>query len=278
MSNEPLKWRKKLLWNHQKRYLTPFPPPEVAPWGARLVHWTNIYLFSLNLAWMTTTYNAASWDMTHHQPLSDRRLLSLWFLYQRIEIPAPPIAFFMLAWAFALSLPVFLILFLMARTSLARNCLRAFAGAFAIVGYPFFALFSTDWVFGSLRIPRSELGLFLEAVAVLAFGVLYYLRRWPFSTRASVLLLLVHFGLWAWVTRCCGNPYTELQYSDFFWREGGRVVTGIKIWLAISLSSMFLYSFPGIGFLSALSSGLDIRLSSGRPPHAVDLSVAKPVA
>ena len=256
---------------------------EVTPRGARLVHWANLYLFSLNLAWITTTYKAASWTMTDYWLLAGRQLL---YLYRKIHMPNPPICFFILVWAFALSVPIFLILLLMARASRARTCLRAFAGAFAIVAYPFFALLlSTDWIIGPpesglgimgpLRIPESEWrlllgtsGLLLETVAVLACGVLYYLRRWPHSTRVGALLLLGHFGLWAWVTHCYGNPYAILTNSFPYPSKGGSIVPGIKIWLPLSLSMMFLYSFPGIGFLSALSSGLDFRLSSGRAARA----------
>ena len=244
------------------------------PRGARFAHWANLYLFSLNLAWMTTAYRGVALLTLSDSWAPTSRLLE--FLSREIRMSAPPIALFTVVCAYVLSLPIFLILLLMARALLTRTGSGALAGAFAIVGYPFFALTLTGYLYDEPKnIHAHEFGLLLETVAVLAGGVLYYLRRWPLSTSLSLLLLLVHFGLWAWVTNSYANPHTILILSyPYSW----KVVPGIRIWLAISLSMMLHCGFPVIGFLSALSSGLDIRLSSGRLPHAVDLSVAKPVA
>jgi hypothetical protein len=224
------------------------------------VHWASLFLFSLNLAWMTTFYNGGwVWIGEDYWPRFERR-----FLFWQIWMPDPQGILSTLGYALALSIPIFLILLLMARASLARTCLRAFAGAFAIVGYPFFALRLTDYFWNVTHIAGHEFGLLLETVAVLGCGVLYYLRRWPLSTGVSALLLLVHFSLWAWVTHCYASPFTESALYRHHW----NVVARIEIWLGICFSMMLHYSFPVIGFLSALSSGVDLKLASGRAPRA----------
>lgn len=231
---------------------------EATPWVARFVHSANLYLFSLNLAWMTTLYKGDGlWIRGEYWPHHQLPR----FLYLQTWMPDPPVVFFLLACAFALSIPTFLTLLLMARASLARTCLGAFAGAFAIVGYPFFALRLTNYLWDVTRIPGHEFRLLLEAVAVLGCGVLYYLRRWRLPTRVSVLLLLVHFSLWAWATNCYASPFTAMEVYP---QRMPWLVKG----LGICFSMMFHYSFPVIGFLSALSSGLELKLSSPRLPLA----------
>ncbi|MDR3676174.1 MAG: hypothetical protein P4N24_11840 [Acidobacteriota bacterium] len=233
---------------------------EATPLGARFVHWANLYLFSLNLAWMTTFYNGGwIWIPEDYWPRFELR-----FLFWKTWIPDPHGILSTLGYALALSVPIFLILLLMARARLARICLRAFAGAFAIVGYPSFALRLTEYFLNDTHIAGHEFGLLLETVAVLGCGVLYYLRRWHLPTGVSVLLLLVHFSLWAWVTHCYASPFTESALFRHHW----DVVARIEIWLGICFSMMLHYSFPVIGFLSALSSGLELKLSSPRLPLA----------
>jgi hypothetical protein len=224
---------------------------------ARLVPWANMCLFSLNLAWMTIWYEGGfhfSWPHPHW-PVR--------ILYWPFWMPEPPVVLGHVVWSFALSIPIFLVLLLLARVARAHLFLRAFPGAFAIVGYPFFALRLNGIIFHSPRIPGHEFWLILETVAVLACGVLYYLRRWPLPSATGVLLLLAHFSFWGWMTESYCNLFDRISAYPPEWR-----LPPLEVVLGVCIIMLFHYGFPAIGFLSALSSGLYLKLSSDRAPRA----------
>jgi hypothetical protein len=182
-------------------------------------------------------------------------------------MPEPTVELGQVVWSFALAIPIFLVLLLLARVARAHLFLRVLPGAFAIVGYPLFALRLNAILFGSPRIPGHEFWLILETVAVLACGVLYYLRRWPFPPAAGVLLLLAHFSLWGWVNEDYGSLFALISQYPSEWR-----LPAVEVVLGICICMLSRYGFPAIGFLSALSSGLHFKLSSDWASHATGAS------
>lgn len=234
-----------------------------APRLARVVRWNNLFLFSANLGWMTIWCEGSSvWGRWVHWPPPHwpARLL-IWNFW----MPEPPVVLFQVAYSLALTIPVFLALLLLARVGQFRLLLHIFAGAFAIVGYPFFALQFNDLFFSSPSISGHEISLFLETVAVLAGGVLYYLRSRLLPPVAGALIILAHFSLWAWVTRSYGNPFGLIGAY-----HPGFIVPAPGVALGICISLLFHYGFPVIGFLSAFTSGLSLRLLAQPGPGGVD--------
>jgi hypothetical protein len=90
----------------------------------------------------------------------------------------------------------------------------------------------------------------LETLAVLLCGGLYHLRKWPVSEGLSLVLLFLHFGLWAWVSGCWVSPMQEVRIYGI----GG---------LGICISRAFYFGFPVLGFLSTLGWALHERSAGG---------------
>jgi hypothetical protein len=204
--------------------------------------------------------------------------MTVWYVFQRTSLfnnwplqgdvpvvfhwhfwmPEPGAVLRQVAYSFALCIPLFIVLFLLARLSVANAYLRALAGGFAISGFPLFALGFSGHHFG----PQVA-WLLLETMAVLACGALYYMRRWPLPGALGVALLLLHFGLWAWATGYHASPLMMIgRYPS--WRGFSAIQAG----LGVCIMMMYHNGFPVIGFVSALCSGLDIKLLSLRTPDA----------
>jgi hypothetical protein len=173
-------------------------------------------------------------------------------------------------YSFVLCIPFSLVLFLLARLCPVDWYLRAIAGAFAITAFPFHAFYSDQFAHYSeyVELPLAFgvmvfLALALEPVALLVCAVLCYVRRWRIPIALSALALLLHFSLWAWVTGNYAGPFALVG------RFGPWItLSTLQIGLRVCIMMMYHNGFPAIGFLSALSSGLDLKLSSGRAPRA----------
>jgi hypothetical protein len=233
---------------------------ESEPRLARLVTWANLFLFSLNIAWMTSWYKGP-YSVWFHWVYWPPPHWPARIFHWRFWMPEPPFVLFDVVFALALSVPIFLALLPLARFARAHVLLQALPGAVAIVGYPLFALCQSGFIFGSPRIPGHEFLLILETVAVSACGVLYYLRRLPLPPVAGVLLLLAHFGLWGWVTANYANLFALIRLYPPEWR-----LPALEMVSGICIMTLYHYGFPLIGFLSALSSALCLRLSFGQAP------------
>ena len=234
---------------------------EPTPWGARLVRRADLFLFSLNLAWMSTWYLLDWTSICRVLPLrGDVDEVFHWHFW----MPEPGFVLRQVVYSFALCIPFALVLFLLARVSLAGAYLRVIAGAFAITGFPFYALCVGGPFSGRFILyPGYELELTFEAVAVLVCAVLYYLRRWPVPTAASLLLLLLHFNLWAWLTGNHVGPFALIGAFPAWFK-----MSALQIGLRVCIIMMYHNGFPVIGFLSTLGSSLDLKLSSDRASRA----------
>jgi hypothetical protein len=97
---------------------------------------------------------------------------------------------------------------------------------------------------------RAELyrgWLFLELIVAVIFTVLYCLRRMFVHPSVLILFLLLHFGLWSWITGM--NVARSILVGNFlslsFWLEG-----------------FFFWGGTVLGFLAALSSWLYLEASA----------------
>ena len=231
---------------------------EPAPGASKVARRANIILFSLNLAWMTI------WYLVGHTSLglSDVNTVFHW----HFGMPEPGWVARQVVYSFVLCMPFSLVFFLLARVSRAGRHLGAIGGAFAITAFPFHALYTGEFVFNpkyldvqlALRVMVFVI-LVLEPVALLVCAVLYYVRRWAVPIALNAVVLLLHFSLWAWVS---GNYAGPLALIRIFapWPRAPALQIGLRVCIMM----IFHNGFPAIGFLSALSSGLDIKLSSDR--------------
>jgi hypothetical protein len=64
-----------------------------------------------------------------------------------------------------------------------------------------------------------------------------------------VVLLVLHFGFWAWLTGCYMRPSLEINLLH----------TGI---LSFFFWSIYMWAFPLFGFLASLAWGLSVKNSS----------------
>jgi hypothetical protein len=178
-------------------------------------------------------------------------------LYQYSHIFEPITILEQVVWSFLLALYVFLLLRLLAWFSPTRAFLHTLAGTFAIAGFPLFAsCFPYDFLQSDVLRSRFAIGfywLFLELAFVLVCGFLYYSRKWPIPAPLSILLLLLHFGLWAWVTASYVSLFCETRYYGF-----GS--------FAFYISTFFYFGFPVLGFLSSLAWGVYIKSSGDEIP------------
>jgi len=234
----------------------------------RPLGWVQLFLFSLNLAWIAVWYELyrklgfflgfwldADWPVRY---LGWR--VPLW-------MPESPWVLHQVVLSFIFCIPVLLGFLFLARLSAANVLLRAFAGAFAIAAYPLFALSFPEFFACRSGIKGNETLLSIETVLVLVWGVLYYLRKCSLSWAVAVPLLLSHFSLWAWKA----GDYTSILriidayphgfiHNPHYWSGWLVILEGF----GISVSMLFYYGFPVIGFLSALSSGWYLKLASDR--------------
>jgi hypothetical protein len=101
-----------------------------------------------------------------------------------------------------------------------------------------------------VRIEEYTPMLVFEMLLVLLCGGLYHLRKWPIPESVSLILLLLHFGLWAWVSGCWVSPIQEVRVYG---------IGGLGIWI----STAFYFGFPVLGFLSTLSWAINERSATG---------------
>lgn len=162
--------------------------------ATRRERWIHESLFSLNLAWTLVWYervrNPVSLLWLHSSPLVQ-------YLYWHTRHVEPETVLVQVLWSFALGAVVFLLLRLLARVSLTEVFLRTVTGLFALTGFPLFALTLPMFFFVPARIGSLVPWLSLEVVAASICGVLYYSQKWSPSAPLGVILLAMHFGLWA---------------------------------------------------------------------------------
>lgn len=103
---------------------------------------------------------------------------------------------FDLLWCIAAA-ATFILLRLLARFSLTGIALRRFAGLAAVAWFPLYWLCFPRMVTGLPYLSNVTILLFgVEVLAIVVCAHFYPRPKWPFSQRVSLLLLVLHFGLW----------------------------------------------------------------------------------
>lgn len=210
-------------------------------------YWQSIheFLFTLLIAWLSVwRQNMTSrpiWIIT--SPWTSR--WTRWVhSYWLTVSPEPVVVIEQVVWSGVVGTGLFLLLSVYRRFRPLGSYARAITGVVSIVGFPLFALlFPRYFPFGSES--RSFL-LLLETVGVLICSVLYWFEKWPCGISPTVVLLFLHFSLWAWVTGMWPSPLQEM-------RSPSTKISGVLI------STLFFCGFPLLSFLSAVTWGLSRR-------------------
>ena len=165
-------------------------------------------------------------------------------IYGRLRIEDPPAVLDQVMWSFILAFLLFLLLRFIAQLTITRVLLCTFAGGLALGILPIFYLVFPSSAMGPSRVMPHTAPLLAETVCVLICGLLFYLKRLPISWAGCLAFVLLHFGLWGWMT----SSYVSLQrYRHGLWNLG--------TWVSIA----FYFGFPLIGFLSSVTWGLYVR-------------------
>ena len=153
-------------------------------------------------------------------------------------------------WSVILGGSIFLLLWLLSQVRATQVLMRTLGGAISIVGFLVLVVTFPLLFFYPSRIEAYTPIFIFETLVALLSGVLYCLRKWPVPELLVVGLLLLHFGLWAWLSGCWVSPIQEVHICG---------IRGLGIWI----STAFYLGFPVLGFLSTLSWALRDRSATG---------------
>jgi hypothetical protein len=227
----------------------------------RLLESASEVLFSLNLAWVFVWIERAV----------DRRFgrYSVHFngfsrfidhLFRRVSIAPSLTILDQIAWSFLLAVILFLFVRLVSRFSSTPIYIGVLTAIVAISASPIASLLlprvysiPSEVLVGQYYqwLYRAELyrgWLFLELIVAVICTVLYCLRRMFVDPSMAILFLLLHFGLWSWIT---GMNLTR------------SVLVGNFLSLSFWLEEFFFWGGTVLGFLAALSSWLYVIMSTG---------------
>lgn len=165
--------------------------------------WVNEFFCSLNVAWIAVAfelwrpqsviYQIGGWQARHR-------------FWHRIS-GEPYVVLDQVFWSVILAIAIFLILRSLASIWALGLPFRAVSGTIAISGFPLVVLL--HWPLSTIysirlvqwRFPRFIVSLAVIEVAVSIFCItLYLFRKWRLSSVPNFILLVAHFGLWAWAT------------------------------------------------------------------------------
>lgn len=224
--------------------------------SGRWLRWVHEYLFSLNLAWAVVwierVRNSGNFIAYYRSKLVREP-------YQMVAPIGGHTIFDQLLWSFVLAALVFCSLRLLSRLVVSNAALRIIAGAAAIVGFPLACMFVPyAFVSADIRVGAYHRALLLELIFVLICGTLYYLRKPPLSIPLMVLVLCLHFAIWAWIASCYVNVpvfISTLRSSEYYhpWRR----TLG-----SLSLAMAFNLGFPVLGLVASLSWVRYVRFTS----------------
>lgn len=198
-------------------------------------------LFSLNLAWILVWHQRTRWK---------RESSLAHYLYTHIRFIEPQTVVEQVCWSVILGGSIFLLLWLSSQFRATQVLMRTLGGAISIVGFPVLVVTFPLLFFYPSRIEAYTPIFIFETLVALLSGVLYCLRKWPVPELLVVGLLLLHFGLWAWLSGCWVSPIQEVHIYG---------IRGLGIWI----STAFYLGFPVLGFLSTLSWALRDRSATG---------------
>lgn len=159
----------------------------------------------------------------------------------------------------ALAILILAFLRLLARLRVRGVLFVSLAGPFAVAGFPVVALrFPFCFLQGLAYENRFAIAspwLWCELALALTCAIIYHVRKLPLPAVTGILLLILHFGFWSWLTGTHASPV----------REAGAYGS---MGLAFLISMMFYWGFPVLGFLAALMWGLCTRESAGNRASA----------
>lgn len=209
--------------------------------ATRVVQLTHELLFSVNLAWVLVwgpRINGHKFFI--HRPL--------------VRTLEPPTIIDQVEWSFLLAALILIGLLLVDRFSFVRVLLQTLGGVVALAGFPVLALHSPREFFQNLayqdRFDFATGWAWCEIGVVLICGLLFYLRKWALPCVVNIILLLLHFGFWSWLTGTYRNLVAEA-------RAYGSV--GLGFWI----SALFFWGFPIFGFFASLAWGAYLNSSLG---------------
>jgi hypothetical protein len=212
-----------------------------SPW----LRWTHEYMFSLNLAW------AIVWIEGVNTKYMGGPVVAAYFCrFFRKTIPflaeRDSIVFWeLVVWSFMLSVAFFASLRMLSPFAVTDVALRTASGAAAIAMFPL-----AMWIPAgpAYQIAPYHIAL-LEVIVVLTCGVLYYLRKSPLSTMLMLIVLLVHFTIWAWLRGSYFDVFACISdyRSNTYYHSWGRTLS------VCSLKMLYTFGFPVIGLLASMT-------------------------
>jgi hypothetical protein len=187
--------------------------------------------FSLNLAWILV------W---HERWRSKQQSFLAHYLYTHLRFIEPQTVIEQVWWSLIIGIFIFLFLRLLSHCGRLERLLLSPGAAVSIAGFPMLVVTFPLWFDHFVRIEQYTPILVFEMLLVLLCGGLYHLRKWPIPESLSLIVLLLHFGLWAWVSGCWVSPIQEVRVYG---------IGSLGIWI----STAFHFGFPVLGFLSTSS-------------------------
>jgi hypothetical protein len=197
-------------------------------------------LFSLNLAWI----------LVWHERWRSKRQSSLThYLYTHIRFIEPQTVIEQVCWSVIIGVSIFLLLWLFSQFWTTEALMSTLGGGVSIAGFPLFVV-TFPLMFFHLSIRAYDPIFVFETIVALVCGGLYHLRKWPVPEGVGFVLVILHFGLWAWVSGCWVSPLQEVRVYG---------IGSLGIWI----STAFYLGFPVLGFLSTLSWAVYDRSAKG---------------
>ena len=175
------------------------------------INWWNMQRLTQHVRWLHellfSAYCAVLW--LERLVAVEGSVLMAWLVYlpnvlygllahlcQRPYFSPPRLLAFFALW-FQLSVLIFVFVRILGRTAPARNLVRRMAGFVTVALYPSFCLRYSSFA-GAF--PVATPWLVVELVLMVVCVAFHLYRRSPTNAAASILVLAVHFGFWAWVT------------------------------------------------------------------------------
>jgi hypothetical protein len=186
------------------------------PQPAKYVHWLLDLMFSVYCALLIVTEeNIKESSILHgklaHPLLFLYRLLADLLHWRHFSFHSyRDMAALLWCWWFVLAAIIFVCMRLFGRSALMRRFLRYATGLVTVAGFPLIWL-NLGNMTGRSLVAARWLGLEVAVIVVCVF--IYLDRKWSMSAALGILVLVLHFGFWGWVTwgdRTIGYPSVHL--------------------------------------------------------------------
>jgi hypothetical protein len=215
-------------------------------------------LLSFDISWLLVWYGRQR-GILSAIPIMGKPLNShLSSLYMHTHITEPQTTLDQVTWSVLVGVCVFLAFHLLGSFAPTTIFLSTVGGAIAVAGLPLSGLLYPLLFLEPHPAPHpftlqgpfaiDERWLILEATVALMCALLYFLRRWPVPTLLSILILGLHFGLWAWVSGNYVSPLVEAKHS---------AVLSFPFWI----STIYYWGATVLGFLATAAWGAFVRLT-----------------